>query len=79
MLLDVVAHEMHQNDHTYVAMWASAEPTFGLLSKNLAWWAVTWKTSRKHKTVKIWGWALFLEQYGNCNLDTSINPILKPY
>ena len=57
LLLDVVAHEMHQNDHSYVRELSG--PTFGSLCKNLAWWVVTWKTSRKHKTVKIWGWALF--------------------
>ena len=28
------------------------------LRKNLAWWAVTRRTSKNHKTVKIWGWAL---------------------
>ena len=28
------------------------------IHKNLAWWAVTRRTSKKHKTVKIGGWAL---------------------
>ena len=30
--------------------------TFGSLRKNLAWWAVIWRTSKNHKTVKIGGW-----------------------
>ena len=29
-----------------------------LLHCHLAWWAVTWRTSKNHKTIKIGGWAL---------------------
>ena len=36
----------------------SADLPSDSLCKNLAWWVVTWRTLKKHKTVKIGGWAL---------------------
>ena len=46
-------HSMH--NHCYVG---SADLPSDSLRKNLAWWAVTRRTLKNHKTVKIWGWAL---------------------
>ena len=37
---------------------SSADLPSDSLRKNLAWWAVTWRTSKKHITVKIGRWAL---------------------
>jgi len=37
---------------------SSADLPSNSLRKNLAWWAVTRRTSKNHKTVKIGGWAL---------------------
>ena len=67
---DVVVPEAHQNDRSYVRELSG--PTLDLLRKNLAWWVVTWRTSKNHKTVKIggWalaqGWALAWDKYGTC-------------
>ena len=47
LLPDVVAPEAHQNDHSYVCELSG--PTFDSLCKNLAWWAVTWRTSQNSK------------------------------
>ena len=55
-MLDVAAPEAHQNDSSYVSELSG--PTFNPLHKNLAGWAVTRRTSRNHKTVKIGGWVL---------------------
>ena len=33
-------------------------PTFGFTTQELAWWAVTWRTLKNHKTAKSGGWAL---------------------
>ena len=48
--------EAHQNDRSYVCELSGL--TFDSLRQNLAWWAVTRRTSKNHKTVKIGGWAL---------------------
>ena len=56
LLLDVVASEAHQDDCSYVRELSG--PTFSSPYKNLAWWAVSLRTSKNHKTVKIGGWAL---------------------
>ena len=50
------APEAHQNDRSSVRELSGL--TFDSLRKNLAWWAVTRRTSKNHKTVKIGGWAL---------------------
>ena len=53
---DVVAPKAHQNNCSYVS---SADLPSDSLCKDLAWWVVTWRTSKnKKKTVKIGGWAL---------------------
>ena len=49
---DVVAPKAHQS---YVS---SADLPSDSLRKNLAWWAVTQRTLKNHKTVKIGGWTL---------------------
>ena len=49
---DVVAPKAHQS---YVS---SADVPSDSLRTNLAWWAVTWKTLKNHKTVESGGWAL---------------------
>ena len=60
LLLDVVAPDTHQNDCSYVRELSG--PTFDYLCKNLAWCAVTRRTSKKlHKTVKIRGWVISRE------------------
>ena len=56
LILDVMVPEAHQNDCSYVRELSGL--TFDSLRKNLAWWAITWRTSRNHKTVNIGGWAL---------------------
>ena len=55
LMPDVVAPKPHQNNHSYVS---SADLPLDSLRKNLAWWAVTRRTLKNHKTVKIGGWAL---------------------
>ena len=50
---DFAAPEVHLKDDSYVR--ELSKPTFNSPCKNLAWWVVTWTTS---KTVKIGGWAL---------------------
>ena len=52
LMPDVVAPKAHQNNCSYLN---SVNLPPDLLCKNLAWWAVTWRTSKKHKTVKIRG------------------------
>ena len=52
-MLDVMAPEAHQNIRRYAC--ELCEPTFNSLCKNLDWWVVTWRISKKHK---IWGQAL---------------------
>ena len=47
LLQNVVAPETHQNDCSYVRK--HSRPIFDSLHKNLAWWAVTWRTSKKLK------------------------------
>ena len=55
LMPDIVVPKGHPNNHSYVS---SADLPSNSLHKNLAWWAVTWRTSKNHKTVKIGGWAL---------------------
>ena len=55
LMPDVVASKAHQNNRSYVS---SADLPSDSLGKNLAWWAVTQRTSKNHKTVKVGGWAL---------------------
>ena len=56
LMPDVMAPEVHQYDCSYVREFSG--PTFVSLHKNLAWWLVTQRTSKNHKTVKIGWWAL---------------------
>ena len=42
-----------RNDHSYLCMVSGL--TFHCLQKYLAWWAVTWRTSKNHKAIKIGG------------------------
>ena len=53
LLPDVVTLEAYQNDCNYVHEVNGS--TFNSLRKNLAWWAVTQKTSINHRTVKFLG------------------------
>ena len=50
--LDVVVPKVHQNNHSYVR---SADLPSDSLHKNLAWWAVTWRTLKNNKIVKLGG------------------------
>ena len=52
---DVAAPKVHQNNCSYES---SADLPSDSLHKDLAWWVVTWRTSKNHKTVKIGGWVL---------------------
>ena len=47
------APEAHQNDRSYVCELRGL--TFNPLRKKFAWWAVTRRTSKKHKAVEIEG------------------------
>ena len=49
---DVVASKRNRS---YVS---SADLPMDSIRKNLAWWAVTQRTLKNHKTVKIGGWVL---------------------
>ena len=54
LLLDVMAPEVHRNDHSYVR--ELSKPTFDSLCKNLAWWAVTRRSSKKQtQNCQNWG------------------------
>ena len=55
LMPDVMALKAHQNNCSYVS---SADLPSDSLGKNLAWWAVTQRTLKSHKTVKIGGWVL---------------------
>ena len=55
LIPDVMVSKACQNNHSYVS---SAELPLDSLRKNLAWWAVTRRTLKNHKTVKIRGWVL---------------------
>ena len=57
LMPDVMVPEAHQSNWSYVRELSGL--TFNSLCKNLAWWAVARRTS--HKTVKIGGWALGLD------------------
>ena len=57
LMPDVVAPKAHQNNHSYMYV-SSADLPSDSLHKNLAWWVVTRRTLKNHKTVKIGGWAL---------------------
>lgn len=52
LMLNVRAHEVHQNDHSYVR--EVSEPTFNSLHKTLVWWTIT-RRPQSHKTG---GWRL---------------------
>ena len=52
LIPDVVAPKAHQNNRSYVS---SADQPSDMLCKIFAWWAVTRRTSKNHKTVKIGG------------------------
>ena len=52
---DAMASKVHQNNRGYVS---SVDLPSDSLRKNLAWWVVTRRTSKNHKTVKIGRWAL---------------------
>ena len=52
LMPDVVASKVHQNNRSYVS---SADLPSDSLCKNLAWWVVTQRTLKNHKTVKIGG------------------------
>lgn len=51
-MLNVRAHEVHQNDHSYVR--EVSEPTFNSLHKTLVWWTIT----RRPQSHKAGGWRL---------------------
>ena len=55
LMPDVVSLKVHQNNCSYVN---SADLPSDSLRENLAWWAVTRRTLKNHKTVEIEGWVL---------------------
>ena len=55
LMPDVVVSKVHQNNCSYVS---SVDLHSDSLRKNLAWWAVTRRTLKNHKTVKIGGGCL---------------------
>ena len=60
---NLMSSKAHQNNRSYVS---SADLPLDLLCKNLAWWVVTWRTQRNHKTVKIgWGVGACSGQYSS--------------
>ena len=67
LMPDFMVPNAHHNNCNHVS-------SVGLLSnslcKNLAWWAVTRRTSKNHKAVKIGGWVLtrVWGQYGKCSI-----------
>ena len=52
-MLDVVAPESHQNDHSNVR--ELSRPSFNSLHNNLAWWEVTQRTSKTTRLSKLGG------------------------
>ena len=61
LMPDVVSPKVHQN------YCSSADLPSDSLRENLAWWAVTQRTLKNHKTVKIGGWALSYTGMGTCS------------
>ena len=55
LLLDVVVPDAHQIDHSYVCAWAQYRPISVHYSRFMSWWAVTWRTSKDDRPVKIGG------------------------
>ena len=55
LMPDVVVPKAQQNNHSYAS---TADLPSDSLRKNFIWWAVTRRTLKNHKTVKIGGWAL---------------------
>ena len=55
LMSDVVAPKVQQTNRSYVT---SADLPSDSLHKILAWWAVTQRTLKNHKTVKLGGWVL---------------------
>ena len=55
LMPDVVAPKAQSQLHVHVS---SADLLLDSIHKNLAWWVVTQRTLKNHKTVKIGGWAL---------------------
>ena len=62
---DVVMHEVHQNDRSYICELSGL--TFGALHKNFARWVVTWRTS---KTTKLEGGTLAWDNTVRAWLET---------
>ena len=63
LMPDVVSPKVHQNNCSYVS---SADLPLDSLRENLACWAVTRRTLKNHKTVKMWGVGACSGQYGIC-------------
>ena len=59
---DVPAPKARQNNCSYVIYMYRCN--FESLHKDLAWWAVTQRTLKNHKAVKIGVWVACPEQYG---------------
>ena len=55
LMPDVEAPKAHQNNRSYVS---SVHLPSDSLCNILAWWAVTQRTLKNHKTINIGGWAL---------------------
>ena len=55
LMPDVVSPKVHQNNCSNMS---SVELPSDSLCENLAWWAVTRRTLKNHKTVKIGGWGM---------------------
>ena len=55
LMPDAMSPKVHQNNCSYVS---SVDLPLDSLRENLAWWVVTQRTLKNHKTVKIGWWAL---------------------
>ena len=76
---DVVVPGAHQNNHSYVHELSG--PTFDSLCKNLAWWVITWRTSKNYKPSKMGYGSLARDYYFHnvccTNLHKSLSHCLQ--
>ena len=63
LMADVVVSKVHQNNHSQMSSADLPVPSDSLC-KNLAWWAVTRKTLKNHRTVTCSGMVACSGQYG---------------
>ena len=71
LLPDVMVPETHQNDCSYVCELSG--PSFNSLHKNLAWWVVKWRTSKKNtRKCQNWGMGTCPGQYYNIHTNIHV-------